>query len=459
MKSRHLDSELNKLQSAHEDKVKAHDQLQQDHEHVQRTRAEFEQENQQLKAALDELRGQHQNLGDEHEVHLEMRQKERDEHSEVTRLKDEMSRMIAEWKEIVDELQTKFVSTTRDYQKLAHSVRAMQQERLQEMDAAYKLVHDQQFLLSDVRKNLHRARQNHTFHSDDGERWRSEAERLEVNILALHEENRHAAGHLRSSNTEKERLKNSYKERDEVERKKQETLSQMRSKRFKILYPCGYERKFARMLAESLEVHAVRKIQGIETKKKPTDPKVAVRMMKIESQSDPKEHGGRQVVRIRWAVPAGKLDNLKWEDQRSVDLSHVHCLCFGHASRAVRLTPDETPERCFSIFTSHRSFDFICDNDTDAEMFVVVISRMAAMVQGHVIQGSLMSHSAFLAARGWCKVRSSCKAENSTMPRHFLKGIENSRRQPPADSGAGVASFMAAPGRRRTGPVLKKGAA
>lgn len=457
VKSQHLHGELSSLQRAHDQIKNAHTDLQQEHDETKMTRAALEEEVQSLRAELEEERTQHQlsrdsfesrrkSLEDQIEVHGNHRQNIEEKYNDVTYLKEQMGQMVEEWKEIVDELQDKYVNTTRDYQKLAMWVRKMSKERVEEIHECNQMASDQHALLHNFRESIDHARRNHYNNIDDRDQWRAEAQKLEAKNNVLHEENRKKAKHVQEGNMDLEKIRASHRERDAAEKMREEEKRRKRKEQFEKLYmPKGFDRHYAKLLSECMRPRSVKKLQKIGVGK---EAKVANRMVKIDFVPDPKNMDAHSVAYLRWAEPKGKVADLKFEDDHQCDLSRVLCICFGHHSRPFRLVPNEAgclAERCFSVFTPNRSFDFICESDEDCEMLVMVISRLACLEQGYQIEGSILSRSQYLAKKGWCKVLMSCKRKNLTVNQAVRRILEDHRDAADGDlqdTGRGVAGLL-----------------
>mmetsp|Transcript_119934 Transcript_119934/g.344668 ORF Transcript_119934/g.344668 Transcript_119934/m.344668 type:complete len:707 (-) Transcript_119934:147-2267(-) len=124
-------------------------------------------------------------------------------------------------------------------------------------------------------------------------------------------------------------------------------------------------------------------------------------------------------VRLRWA----KKPFTKFPKNSFLFLSRVMLIGYGMMSRAWAMFDDVLPERCFSIFTVRRSFDFICPSEEDAQAFVVALSRLCACIQGWPVPGSIDTQSKFASAKGWCKLIAACRRKQTPLSKRFLDAI------------------------------------
>merc|ERR1712238_228131 len=117
------------------------------------------------------------------------------------------------------------------------------------------------------------------------------------------------------------------------------------------------------------------------------------------------------VRQLKWCHPPGPA-NAK---DKSLALDSVIGICYGKASRCAVLFPNASPWLCFSLQTVDRSFDFICQDESAIQNFMLTLSRHCARAHG-----AIKSRSCFLALKGWCKVQSFCD-KRSISPACALK--------------------------------------
>eukprot|EP00928_Gymnodinium_smaydae_P071843 TRINITY_DN55322_c0_g1_i1.p1 TRINITY_DN55322_c0_g1~~TRINITY_DN55322_c0_g1_i1.p1 ORF type:complete len:749 (-),score=93.13 TRINITY_DN55322_c0_g1_i1:196-2442(-) len=138
-------------------------------------------------------------------------------------------------------------------------------------------------------------------------------------------------------------------------------------------------------------------------------------MQKVQKDGSKKEH--RKVVicadsmRLKWVKHPFKFG----KGESFVDLDRLVYIGFGCMTRAHQLFPMCQPWFCFSVHTLDRSYDFICRDEREAEVFVVTISRLCARCNGWPLPGSIQTHGRFVSATAWSKVESYCKKERKTL--------------------------------------------
>eukprot|EP00747_Dinoflagellata_sp_TGD_P031934 gnl/TRDRNA2_/TRDRNA2_135631_c0_seq1.p1 gnl/TRDRNA2_/TRDRNA2_135631_c0~~gnl/TRDRNA2_/TRDRNA2_135631_c0_seq1.p1 ORF type:complete len:805 (+),score=188.61 gnl/TRDRNA2_/TRDRNA2_135631_c0_seq1:296-2416(+) len=110
-------------------------------------------------------------------------------------------------------------------------------------------------------------------------------------------------------------------------------------------------------------------------------------------------------MKLRWGKEPGHFSS-----GSCLDLFTVISITYGNMTRASVLHVDSQPWLCFSIYTTHRSFDFICPNEDTVRCFVLGISRLCDWAQG-----AIQTRKKFLAAKGWCKVASSCNYQKKKL--------------------------------------------
>jgi len=168
---------------------------------------------------------------------------------------------------------------------------------------------------------------------------------------------------------------------------------------------------------------------------------VGVKVQKVSFKSGKREERLLEIckddpssqVRLRWAKKPFK----SFPKSSCLLLSRVILIGYGFMARAWAMFDDVSPERSFSIFTVRRSFDFICEKDSDAEAFVIALSRLCSSIQGWRVPGSIESHKKFLCARGWCKLEASCRKRNMPLARRFLDAIAKTHMRSMCAGGGG----------------------
>jgi len=111
---------------------------------------------------------------------------------------------------------------------------------------------------------------------------------------------------------------------------------------------------------------------------------------------------------------------------QSLDLKEVIRIEYGGKSRASVLQPDISPWLCFSLYTTDRSFDFICPDEWAVQCFVLVTSRLCLM-SGDGVNGAIGNRRQFQSRKGWCKVEDTCIKSKKTLPRLLLETLRRVR--------------------------------
>lgn len=126
-------------------------------------------------------------------------------------------------------------------------------------------------------------------------------------------------------------------------------------------------------------------------------------------------------LELRWS----KGDHLS-RSHSQVDLRTVIRLVYGTGSRAFQLKGSVMPWLCFSLYDTHRSFDFVCPDEASAGAFVCVLARFCGQADG---ARALQTRSGFLSAQGWCKLRFRCgQMSRMSIPKLFLQALKRSAR-------------------------------
>eukprot|EP00930_Biecheleria_cincta_P028952 TRINITY_DN20150_c0_g1_i1.p1 TRINITY_DN20150_c0_g1~~TRINITY_DN20150_c0_g1_i1.p1 ORF type:complete len:491 (-),score=116.34 TRINITY_DN20150_c0_g1_i1:46-1518(-) len=112
---------------------------------------------------------------------------------------------------------------------------------------------------------------------------------------------------------------------------------------------------------------------------------------------------------------AGAFTNV---GQSAVSLASVGKSALFNAAANVGLM-QALPWLCFSLLTLERSYDFICPDEHAARCFVVVISRIC---EG-VAVGGVRGRQQFESLKGWCKLKTWCKQEGTSVPKALLEAV------------------------------------
>merc|ERR1712113_1059775 len=102
---------------------------------------------------------------------------------------------------------------------------------------------------------------------------------------------------------------------------------------------------------------------------------------------------------MKWSKTPGQLTR----SFTRLDLYDVIRLEYGCMSRPCMLHEDALPWLCFSLYTTKRSYDFICPDENTVRAYVLVLSRLCNWASG-----SIQTRGKFECAKGWCKVESMC---------------------------------------------------
>jgi len=162
---------------------------------------------------------------------------------------------------------------------------------------------------------------------------------------------------------------------------------------------------------------------------------------KVNDKTNRKEY--RKVIicqdtmRLKWVKHPFKFG----KGESVVELDRVILIGFGCMTRASQLFPNLQPWHCFSVYTTERSYDFICRQTDETEAFVLSISRLCARLSGWAVPGSIQSHSRFLAATGWSKVENTCRKERKTL----CAALMDAMQQAAAAGAAGISPVAAMP--------------
>jgi len=152
-------------------------------------------------------------------------------------------------------------------------------------------------------------------------------------------------------------------------------------------------------------------LQGAYLQKVNTKGKLQPRLVRISSS------GNLNRMQLQWAKPPFK----KFPSTSVLDLRKVILIGYGTMSRAWALFDTIPPEHCFSVHAIGRSYDFVCENERDAENFVLALSRLTFSIQGACVPGSISSHSQFVCASGWAKLSADCRKKQMTLRRRLLE--------------------------------------
>merc|ERR1719198_494527 len=103
-----------------------------------------------------------------------------------------------------------------------------------------------------------------------------------------------------------------------------------------------------------------------------------------------------------------------------VDLYEVIRIEYSHMTRACVIYPDVEPWLTFSVYTSRRSYDFICPDERTVRAFVLTLSRLCPWAPGRV-----PTRSRFVALKGWCKVQEHCIKEKKSLVQLLLEAVRS----------------------------------
>lgn len=130
----------------------------------------------------------------------------------------------------------------------------------------------------------------------------------------------------------------------------------------------------------------------------------------------PKDKGLLSLSGLRGNVRnlAGKVTALELKDVIRIE--------YGRSSRAWVCHSQAYPWLCFSLYTTDRSFDFICPDEWALQCFVLVISRLC-----HGVNGAVGSRRKLQCLKGWCKVEDTCIKKKQTLARALLEKLKECR--------------------------------
>jgi len=120
----------------------------------------------------------------------------------------------------------------------------------------------------------------------------------------------------------------------------------------------------------------------------------------------------------------------------SMLIADIIFIGFGCMTRAHRLYPDVPPWLCFAVHTVERSYDFICKDVSQAECFVLSISRLSLRLWGWPVPGCIPTHAKFVCATGWTKIEHVCRTQRLSLAFVLMEGIKSAAKQ--RDEGGGV---------------------
>lgn len=119
----------------------------------------------------------------------------------------------------------------------------------------------------------------------------------------------------------------------------------------------------------------VRKVVGVKPNN--NSQSLALRLLRLEVEQGVR--GAPTKMWMRWCKEPYK----DFQEKSQCDLQRVVALGFGYSSRAPLLFPNDAtvvPERCFSVYNPRRSFDFVCASESDAEIFMLCLTRPPSAV-------------------------------------------------------------------------------
>jgi len=124
---------------------------------------------------------------------------------------------------------------------------------------------------------------------------------------------------------------------------------------------------------------------------------------------------------MKWSKTPGKMTSTC----TSLDLYSVIRLDYGPMSRPSVLHDGE-PWLCFSLYSTKRSYDFICPNEEVVRAFVLTISRLCNWASGVI-----PTRQKFESLKGWCKIEEQCYKNKTSLPVALIKaaGITSRRQQ------------------------------
>mmetsp|Transcript_23160 Transcript_23160/g.42645 ORF Transcript_23160/g.42645 Transcript_23160/m.42645 type:complete len:677 (+) Transcript_23160:187-2217(+) len=122
---------------------------------------------------------------------------------------------------------------------------------------------------------------------------------------------------------------------------------------------------------------------------------------------------------MKWSKTPGRLSS----SCTNLDLYSVIRLDYGSMSRPAILH-DEQPWLCFSLYSTKRSYDFICPNEAVTRAYVLTLSRLCNWASGAV-----QTRSRFEYLKGWCKIEESCYKKKTSLSAALIRaaGITSRR--------------------------------
>jgi len=428
-----LQQEHDQLQQAHTAVLREHDDLKSAHGKLKEL---HEEESGKRRDAESRLESNRDDMDHRLQSEEQRRLADRRHLSAATTAKEDLARMVRELMKLVEELQTKYVNQTRHYANLAKMVREQQASQAQEIQTASEMVSHQQRVMDFVKRHLSTARRGHESKEWELRQARDLAEDYEGQVHQLLNENRNSAEHLRL----KSQLEHEREESDIQKSEREQEEAQKRMKDAAMRHRSLYNPNIAKAMHTAFEGVVVQKVSGVDPKNPVpmTVPSLGYRMLKVIAV---REKEGVTQFYLTWSkTPPYK--EASFSDKSRCDLSRVLIVGYGWSARAPTLLPQEKTviaERCFSVYTPRRSFDFVCQSEEHAAAFVLSLSRLCQRVQGWPVQGSIPSFAKFTAAKGWVKVQTKCRGKRSTMAKHFLE--------------AGHATMVAAVSQGHIGPL------
>ncbi|CAJ1340957.1 unnamed protein product [Effrenium voratum] len=366
-------------------------------QHRQRLESQFQGQSSEKEA---EATMRQEILQREHQKNWEELQKAHSAHQEKDGAFRALAQLAQDAMAMVAELQESFVEQTRKYQELAKSVRNQQQELSRDCQEAEELAQHTEKFAGELKQLLGHTREANSAGEDQ---WKQEAHRLDEELRKLTTHHREAAKTVRELRQadDKRKAKESQQADQELQRSTEKAKKKM--ERDGLMTNPNIIRQMAQAMT------------GIEVEKIDQKSRAEKRLLKVICDVKPRGQGGD--LQLRWS----KAPYRDFSDRSSCDLTKVMSIGYGFAARAPWLFRDAPPHLCFSLHTPSRSFDFICNSDSDVEALVLVISRLCTRSQGWPLHGGVNSHSRFMAMKGWTKVQAACRANKSTFSTHLLE--------------------------------------
>jgi len=357
-----------------------------------------------------------------------------DLHKDHQMTKDErrkFSELAQDLLQTVDELQDAFVKQTREYMKLVSEVRENEKKSVQVVDDSDSFYEVHKQCMDSIRECLNHARNASRDQAAECKHLLGEAEKYESRLHYLYNENRATAGSLRDAEDERTR-----REAEERERAEREAAARREKRRLwldqqsRLIDP-----NFTPYLKIALHKDGVpvQKVQSLDEHKpgstKP--PKSDDKVLRVVLHH-PNAKDAEPALRLQWKTVAEK----QWK--RWVDLNTIVLIGFGWNARAPRLLHGEAhadleANRCLSVFSLHRSFDFVFAKDEDCQAFTITLSKLCGYMQGWPLVGGLSTRSKFLSARGWCKVQGTCMKKKRSMLKLLLEACQKVKAQRDAE--------------------------